>query len=196
MNYPDRDRCGVGWPAPQSEVKVVDMDTHEPLPVGERGLIIARGGNIFKGYLGDDAPNPFLEIDGDLWYNTGDLGIINENGAISLAGRLKRFVKVAGEMISLPAMEDVLIDRWPGDDDGPSVAVEAIERDGERPILAIFSRVTLSLDEANETLKKAGFSNVGRLNHHEEVEEIPLLGTGKTNHRALKTQLAQKYGVS
>ena len=120
----------------------------------------------------------------------------NENGAITLAGRLKRFVKVAGEMISLPAMEDVLIDRWPGDDDGPAVAVEAIERDGERPVLAIFSRVALNLNEANETLKKAGFSNVGRLNHHEEVEEIPLLGTGKTNHRALKTQLAKKYGVS
>ena len=196
MNYPNRDRCGVGWPAPQSEVRVVDMDTHKTLPNGERGLIIARGGNIFKGYLGDDAPNPFLEIDGDRWYNTGDLGILNENGAITLAGRLKRFVKVAGEMISLPAMEDVLIDRWPGDDDGPAVAVEAIERDGERPVLAIFSRVALNLNEANETLKKAGFSNVGRLNHHEEVEEIPLLGTGKTNHRALKTQLAKKYGVS
>ncbi len=195
MNYPDRDRCGVGWPAPQSEVKIVDMDTLKPLPQGERGLIIARGGNIFRGYLGEDAPNPFLEIEGDRWYNTGDLGIINENGAIILAGRLKRFVKVAGEMISLPAMEDVLIDRWPGDDDGPVVAVEAVERDGERPVLAIFSRVTLTLEEANETLKKAGFSNVGRLNHHEPVREIPLLGTGKTNHRALKTQLAKKYGV-
>ena len=195
MNYPDRDRCGVGWPAPQAEVKIVDMDTHQPLPNGERGLIVARGGNIFNGYLGEDAPNPFLEIEGDKWYNTGDLGIINQNGAIILAGRLKRFVKVAGEMISLPAMEDVLIDRWPGDDDGPVVAVEAVERDGQRPVLAIFSRVKLTLEEANETLKEAGFSNVGRLNHHELVPEIPLLGSGKTNHRALKTQLAEKYAV-
>ena len=62
-------------------------------------------------------------------------------------------------------------------------------------MLAIFSRVKLTLEEANETLKEAGFSNVGRLNHHELVPEIPLLGSGKTNHRALKTQLAEKYAV-
>lgn len=193
MNYPDRDRCGVGWPAPNSEVKVVDIDSHSPLPHGERGLLVARGGNIFKGYLGENAPNPFLNIDGQQWYNTGDLGIIQENGAIMLAGRLKRFVKVAGEMISLPAMEEVLMDRWPASEEGPVVAVEAVERDGERPVLAVFASVELTLEEANEVLKKAGFSNVGRLNHHEKVSQIPLLGTGKTDHKALKSQLVSQF---
>lgn len=193
MNYPDRERCGVGWAAPSSEVKVVDIETMSILPDGERGLLIARGGNIFAGYLGDDAPDPFVTVEGKKWYNTGDLGVIQENGAVMLAGRLKRFVKVAGEMISLPAMEDVLMDHWPANEDGPVVAVEAVEREGVRPILAIFSCVESTLDEANEVLKEAGFSNVGRLNHYEKVNEIPLLGTGKTNHKALKAELAKKF---
>ena len=94
-------------------------------------------------------------------------------------------------MISLPAMEDVLCERWPAGEDGPVVAVESKDREGERPVLCLFSNLDITVEEANEALKTAGFSNVGRLNRFEKVEAIPLLGTGKTDYRSLKKILEE-----
>jgi len=191
MNRMGEASVGVGKPPPGVRLLAVDPDSFEPLPMGERGLILAHGPNVFAGYLGPDAPNPFYELDGESWYITGDLGILNDAGQLVLAGRLKRFVKIGGEMISLPAMEDVLSKRWPMSDDGPVVAVEAMEQDGQRPILCFFSSLDIELTEANECLNEAGFSNLGRLNRQEKVATIPLLGTGKTDYRSLKAILKE-----
>ena len=125
------------------------------------------------------------------WYVTGDLGHLNENGAVVLAGRKKRFVKVAGEMVSLPAIESILVERWPGTEEGPTIAVESLEVEGARPVICLFATIKLSLDEANATLNEAGFSGVARLNKVCELSEIPVLGTGKTDYRGLKAKLEE-----
>jgi acyl-CoA synthetase (AMP-forming)/AMP-acid ligase II/1-acyl-sn-glycerol-3-phosphate acyltransferase/acyl carrier protein len=190
MNRLGEESVGVGKPPPGVRLLVVDSDSFEPLPIGERGMVLAQGPNIFSGYLGDDAPNPFYEIKGESWYITGDLGILNDAGQLVLAGRLKRFVKIGGEMVSLPAMEDVLTQRWPMSEDGPVVAVEAFEIEGQRPVLCFFSSLDLTLSEANECLTQAGFSNLGRLTQLQKIPSIPVLGTGKTDYRTLKKLLA------
>ena len=190
INRPGEARCGVGKAPPGVEIRVVKDGTYEPLEIGERGMIIASGPNIFGGYLGENPPNPFHDMDGKRWYVTGDLGFLNEDGALTISGRKKRFVKVAGEMISLPAMEESLYRKWPISEDGPVVAVEAMERDGDRPVLCLFSTVqSANLDDANSLLREAGFSNVGRLNKLLNIEAVPLLGSGKTDYRALKRLL-------
>ena len=81
-------------------------------------------------------PPPFEEIDGKQWYVTGDLAELDATGAIVFHGRLKRFLKAGGEMISLPALEEPFAKKYPPTDEGPRVAVEGIETpDGRRIVL-------------------------------------------------------------
>jgi len=185
INRADESPAGVGKPLPGIEIKIVDLDSHEELKTGERGLILVNGPNVFGQYMGVDK-DPFLELENKRWYDTGDLGYLNEEGFLFLAGRLKRFVKIAGEMISLPAIESALTERWPADESGAVLAVEAIESEDKRPELFLLSSVRISLEEANEVLKEAGFSNLSKLKKLIELEEMPLLGTGKTDYQTIK----------
>ncbi len=100
------------------------------------GMLHVAGPTVFPGYLGHDGPSPFGEIDGKRWYVTGDLAELDATGAIVFHGRLKRFLKAGGEMISLPALEEPFAKKYPPTDDGPRVAVEGIETpDGRRIVL-------------------------------------------------------------
>ena len=184
-----QDRQGVGFPFPSVEILIFDMEKRCEKDHGEVGMILACGDSVFNGYLGNPREEVFVNHKGKKWYVTGDLGHLNENGAVVLAGRKKRFVKVAGEMVSLPAIESVLVERWPGTEEGPTVAVESLEIEGARPVICLFSTSELTLDEANATLSEAGFSGVARLNKSCQLSEIPVLGTGKTDYRGLKAKL-------
>ena len=186
-----QDRQGVGFPFPSVEIKIFDMEKRVEKEQGEIGMIIASGDSIFNGYLGNPRDEVFLDYKGKKWYITGDLGFINDNGAVVLSGRLKRFVKVGGEMVSLPAIESVLVEKWPGTEDGPTIAVESMDVEGSRPIICLFSTCGVEMDEANEVLREAGLSGVARLNKAAKLPAIPILGTGKTDYRGLKAALEE-----
>ena len=187
-NRPGTKKEGVGLPFPGVEIIIVDPDTHQILPSGERGLILAYGDNVFSGYLNYPI-DPFIVIDNKKWYNTGDLGILSDDNYLTIAGRMKRFVKIGGEMISLPAIEEALSKKWPSTEDGPVLAVHAIENEGEKTKLVLFSAAKISTDDANQVLKESGFSSLSKISKCIELEAIPILGTGKTDYQTLKTFL-------
>lgn len=183
-------RKGVGQPLTNVELCIVDLDTHQPLLKGKSGLILARGPNVFSGYLNPGQASPFITIQGKNWYNTGDLGYIDDEGNLVLSGRLKRFIKIGGEMVSLAALEDALAETthkrgWAPGEEGPVLAVTGKEISGEKPRISVFCRFTLTLEDANQALREAGFSNLIRITAIYQVEEIPLMGTGKINYRKL-----------
>lgn len=185
---------GVGSSIPGVELCVIGIDTHQPLPIGERGLILARGAPIFAGYINPGLSSPFLTVNGKAWYNTGDLGYFDNEGHLILAGRLKRFIKVGAEMVSLGAIEEALLHvmlKKKGNeesDDGPILAICAKEQAGEKPKIILVSKFPISADEVNKSLRESGFSNLVKVNQVEQVAEIPILGTGKVNYRALEAQ--------
>jgi long-chain-fatty-acid--[acyl-carrier-protein] ligase len=146
------------------------------------------GPNVFHGYLEKTAKDPFLQIDGKLWYRTGDLGHLDAEGNLLLSGRLKRFIKLGGEMISLGAVEEALLQKIPPQDQ-PAIAVCADERVEGKPQLVLFSTVPLSLSQANEQLKQASLSRLVKISLVIQVDEIPLMGNGKTDYRRLQTKL-------
>lgn len=187
-NRPGKPRLGVGYPVRDVKLLIVDLETKQPLAEGERGLILISGPNVFNGYLGGK-PDPFIEVAGHRWYNSGDLGYIKD-GALVISGRLKRFVKIGGEMISLPALEDALKQSWPDGEDGPALAVIAseVEQD-KRPDLILFSVPDISLVEANQKLKEAGFTNIVKISDVRKVKSLPLLGSGKADLQTLKQML-------
>ncbi|MCH2176657.1 MAG: AMP-binding protein [Lentisphaeria bacterium] len=195
LTPPGCKRVGVGQALENIEIIIVDPESREPLSLGERGLILAHGDNVFNGYLAKDSKDAFQYIDNKKYYVTGDLGFLDEEGNLTLAGRMKRFVKIAGEMISIPAMEEVLSNEWPNDEDGVHSAITFVEPDNERPMLAWFTTFDSDVDAANNLLRDAGFSNLARVQKHYLLGEIPLLGTGKTDYRTLTAHLKNDLGL-
>jgi long-chain-fatty-acid--[acyl-carrier-protein] ligase len=182
-------RGTIGKVLPSVEYVLQDIETGKRVEEGKAGLLLVRGPSIFKGYLNYEGANPFVEYDGKQWYNTGDLVKQRADGVLVFAGRLKRFVKLGGEMISLPAIEEVLVKQYVRpDDEKPILAVEstAVELN---PELVLFTIRELDRDEVNNRIKAAGLSPIHNIRIVRKVDEIPVLGTGKTDYRALKAAL-------
>jgi long-chain-fatty-acid--[acyl-carrier-protein] ligase len=189
VNRPGANRRGsLGQVLPGVEVCVVDLDSHAELPRDQQGLLLVSGRSVFPGYLNPDAPSPFVERDGRRWYVTGDLGWQDADGYLWFAGRLRRFLKAGGEMISLPALEEPFTQLYPPTRDGTRVAVEGIEMDHGRHIV-LFTTEALTLREANARLQQEGFRGVMRLDEVRHLPAIPVLGTGKTDYKALRALL-------
>jgi long-chain-fatty-acid--[acyl-carrier-protein] ligase len=174
----------VGLPVLGVEVCVTELETGDVLPAGQMGTLQVSGPSVFPGYLGDEA-SPFIERQGKRWFVTGDLAEFDADGFIHFRGRLKRFLKSGGEMISLAALEEPFALLFPPGEDGPRVAVEGVEtEDGRRVIL--FTTEPITLKVANARLIEAGYRGVMRLDEVRRLEKIPVLGTGKTDYRQLR----------
>jgi long-chain-fatty-acid--[acyl-carrier-protein] ligase len=185
-NRLDRVKAGtIGRPVKGVEALVVDPESHAPVAEGETGMLLVRGPSIFKGYHRHDGPSPFVEAAGGSWYRTGDLVSADTDGYLTFRGRLKRFLKAGGEMISLPALEEPFQTRFPPEEDGPRVAVEGIETTDGRHVV-LFTTFDLPLREAAEILVAAGLRGVMRLDEVSRLDRIPVLGTGKTDYTALR----------
>jgi acyl-CoA synthetase (AMP-forming)/AMP-acid ligase II/1-acyl-sn-glycerol-3-phosphate acyltransferase/acyl carrier protein len=178
----------IGQPLDGVETLVVDPDSMQPLPIGSRGLLLIHGPTVFPGYLHYDGPSPFHDIGGKRWYITGDLASLDAEGFIHFAGRLKRFLKAGGEMISLPALEEPFATAYPVDEQGPQVAIEGIETDGGRKIV-LFTTTDIKLADANALLTKSGFRGIMRLDEVRQIDKLPLLGTGKIDYKVLRAQI-------
>jgi long-chain-fatty-acid--[acyl-carrier-protein] ligase len=176
---------GVGQFLDIVKTKTIHPETLKVLPPGEEGELCVSGPNVFYGYLGAIA-SPFIEIDGTVWYRTGDIGKITENGSFILSGRLKRFVKVGGEMISLSAVEGVFRSESYFQGELPTVAVCADESIKERPRLIFFTTKPYDLEQAHQALEKNGFSRIVKFHEIKQVPELPLMGAGKIDYRKIQ----------
>jgi len=163
---------------------IVDIDNKQVLEKKKEGLICFKGDNIFNGYINKDIPSPFIEIDEVNYYNTGDLGYLDEDGYLFITGRLKRFIKIAGEMVSLPFIENLLLKEY-GSEDEKVLAVEGSDKTTP-PQIVLFTTKEMSLQEVNDYLRKNNAPPIAKVTRIELVEEIPILGTGKIDYKQLK----------
>ena len=187
VNRPEHPVPGsIGPLLPSVEGLVVHHETGTPLPPGETGMLLVRGPSVFGGYLNYEGPSPFVSVDGATWYRTGDLVRRGADGVLWFEGRLKRFVKLGGEMVSLPAIEAVLLPRLSTpDDEGPAIAVDAAGHP-DTPEIVLYSCRPVERDAVNAMLREAGFSPLYYIRRVVQVSSIPVLGTGKTDYRSLQ----------
>jgi len=191
VNSPENPQPGtIGRILPGMEAIIVDPENHELVESGRQGILLVRGENVFSGYLGNGVNSPFIRVIGKDWYNTGDLVKEGGQGVLTFCGRIKRFVKIGGEMISLPAIESALQQYFPLSKDGaPLLAVEATNAE-TMPEVVLFATFAVERHEVNSCLRKAGLSALHNIRRLVQVEEIPVLGTGKTDYQQLKAVLA------
>jgi acyl-[acyl-carrier-protein]-phospholipid O-acyltransferase/long-chain-fatty-acid--[acyl-carrier-protein] ligase len=194
VNLPDidspyklRNRPGsVGKAFSGTEFKIVDPDSLEPIPTGEDGLILIGGPQIMKGYL--KMPEKTAEvielIDGYRWYRTGDKGHLDEDGFLTIVDRYSRFAKIGGEMVSLTTVEEEILDACNDTDLELAATCLPDQRKGEKIVLLSTKNI-----EKSELTKILSDAKINPLYHPSSilvVDEIPKLGSGKTDFGATK----------
>ena len=179
----------IGTPLPSIHWAIIDEESQQRCVPGQPGMLLVRGASIFKGYLGDQTTSPFVQWSGETWYRTGDLVKADADGVLTFVGRLKRFIKLGGEMISLPAIEEVLERQFPSSaDTGPALAViAAMETD--TPELLLVTTHNLDRSEVNAAIRNAGLSGLHHIRSILRMEKLPVLGTGKIDYRELQTMI-------
>jgi len=182
VNSPEFNRPGsTGKVIPNVSVRIEHLETEEECKVGEVGKILVKGDLIMKGYLGEPELTAEAIVDG--WYNTGDMGYLDEDGYLWHAGRFKRFVKVGGEMVSLVKVENVMEQFLP-----EGVACCIIEIPDEIKGATIVAAITKEINKV-AILRKMGkeLPNIALPRQFFVIEELPMMGTGKIDFRTVTT---------
>ena len=140
------------------------------------------------GYYRADNPGEIEPPPGG-WHDTGDIVTIDADGFVAIKGRAKRFAKLAGELVSLGAIEDQLWGLWP--DDMVACVAAPDPRRGERVILAT-THAGATKAEVETWMKIKGASAIMVPASVVALDAIPLLGSGKTDYIALAKMLRER----
>jgi acyl-[acyl-carrier-protein]-phospholipid O-acyltransferase/long-chain-fatty-acid--[acyl-carrier-protein] ligase len=188
-------RGKIGHPLPGVTVKIVDLDTGEPVAPGTPGMLLVKGPNVMKGYLG--RPEKTAEVLHDGWYTTGDVALMEEDGFLTITDRLSRFSKIGGEMVPHIRIEDKLHELAGVTEQIFAVTAVPDEKKGER-IMVIY---TISEEKLAPVLEKLAQSDLPALwkprpNQFIHADALPMLGTGKLDLRGVKNLvMAQSAGI-
>ncbi len=192
-------RGRIGHPLPGVSVRIVDPESSDPLaapplPPGQSGLLLVRGPNVMRGYLG--RAEKTAEVLRDGWYITGDIATVDEDGFLAITDRLSRFSKIGGEMVAHIKVEDKLHELAGITEQSFVVAGVPDSRKGERLVVLH----TLSEERAKETIDKLADCDLPNLwkparTQFFHVEALPYLGSGKLDLRAMRETAARLSGA-
>ncbi|MCP4178410.1 MAG: MFS transporter [bacterium] len=165
--------------------KVVNINTCEELDPGQSGLLYIKSPSTMQGYLNDKATSEEVIIDG--WYNTKDIAYIDTEGYIIITGRISRFSKMAGEMVSHEIIENFINEAINSEYRCIAVTDTKDDKKGEK-IIVLYTELGKSIDDISLYLKTKGLPNlwIPKFDNYYKVNEIPILGTGKLDLMKLK----------
>lgn len=176
VNTPKANKFGtVGQFLPKIEYRL------DPIPGVDGGQLFVKGPNLMTGYLKHDQPGIIQKV-GE-WYDTGDIVTVSHDGFVTIQGRTKRFVKIAGEMVSLETVEKI------AGQISTSMLATSSRSDpnkGEQIILFTTDK-TLTKEALRSHISNIGQSNLLCPSEIRHIDNIPLLGSGKVDYQTLKT---------
>lgn len=183
-------RGRIGHPLPGVSVRIVDPDTRQRLPMDTPGLMLVRGPNVMKGYLGK--PEKTAEVLQDGWYVTGDIAAQDEDGFLTITDRLSRFSKIGGEMVPHIKIEEKLQELADSAEKQFVVTGVPDGKKGER-LVVLHTLAPEALKPVLEKLAKSDLPNLWlpRANQFFQVDELPHLGSGKLDLRRVH-EIAQE----
>jgi acyl-[acyl-carrier-protein]-phospholipid O-acyltransferase/long-chain-fatty-acid--[acyl-carrier-protein] ligase len=184
VNQPGKNRHGtVGRPLPGMEIRFEPVEG-----ISGGGRMLVRGPNVMEGYLSADQPGVLKPLK-DGWHDTGDVVSQDEEGCLTIRGRLKRFAKVGGEMVSLAVVENCASTLWRDHDHAAAVLPD--KRKGEQIVLL----TTHPEADRMDLIRWAQDHGVNELSVPRKlfhVPAIPVLGTGKMDIGAVQKLAAQR----
>jgi acyl-[acyl-carrier-protein]-phospholipid O-acyltransferase/long-chain-fatty-acid--[acyl-carrier-protein] ligase len=191
---PGQRRGSVGQPLPGVAVRIVDPATGAVLPPDTPGMLLVRGPNVMRGYLGREDLTSAAVQDG--WYSTGDIAKLDEDGFVFITDRLARFSKIGGEMVPHVRIEDALHELAGAEQQ--TFAVTAIPDEGRGERLAVLHVCDPCLvPDLLQKLAAAGFPPLflPRAEYFVRVEALPFLGSGKLDLATLKRTARERIGA-
>jgi acyl-[acyl-carrier-protein]-phospholipid O-acyltransferase/long-chain-fatty-acid--[acyl-carrier-protein] ligase len=178
VNQPDHNRPGtVGRLLPGQEIRLEKVDG---IPRG--GRLYVRGPNVMAGYVDPANPNGVDPLPGG-WHDTGDVVELDADGSVRILGRVKRFAKIGGEMVSLTAVEGIAEAVWP-EHRHAVVAIPDMKK-GERLVL-VTDRTDAEVASLAAWARRHGAPELAVPKKILKVAEVPVLGTGKTDYVAIQ----------
>ncbi|HEY2881203.1 MAG TPA: AMP-binding protein [Pirellulales bacterium] len=187
----------VGRPIPGVKAKIVDRETGVDLPTGQPGMLLVTGPNVMKGYF--NRPDLTAKVMRDGWYVTGDIAKIDADGFIEITDRESRFSKIGGEMVPHLKVEEAMRKIVGVDEEQLKLVVCAVPDPfkGERLVI-MHTALDKTPQEICNELAAAGLPNlfIPSPDSFCEVPDIPVLGTGKLDLRALKQLALAKFAAS
>lgn len=180
----------VGVPLPGTSVRTIDPDTGADLPRGEAGMILVSGPQVMVGYL--NQPEATAKVLKDGWYQTGDIGYVDEDGFLRITDRLSRFSKIGGEMVPHMAVETAIQEATLTNEQNVAITSLPDVRRGER-LYVIHTPLNMTPQEVNRRLTAGTMPRlwIPAAEDFIEVEAIPILGSGKIDLRQLR-EIAQQ----
>jgi acyl-[acyl-carrier-protein]-phospholipid O-acyltransferase / long-chain-fatty-acid--[acyl-carrier-protein] ligase len=175
----------IGHPIPGVAVRVVDPETLQPFPQGREGLLLVKGPNVMKGYLGQ--PERTAEVIRDGWYSTGDVAHVDSSGFVFLVDRLSRFSKIGGEMVPHVAVEEKLHEALHAMNQVVFVTSVEDERKGEQ-LVVLYTSEAGDPDKLQQALRELDLPNLWkpRKDSFFAVQAFPTLGSGKMDISRLR----------
>lgn len=181
LNTPMNIKMGtVGRLLPHIQYKLMTVPGVE-----DGGQLWVRGDNVMQGYMKADKPGQ-LQPPKNHWYDTGDIVSVDNDGFIAIRGRAKRFAKIAGEMVSLTSVEQIVDQLYPGFIQG--ILTEPDVKKGEQLIL-VTNNEKATVAELRQFFRDNGFSELWIPKRVVYLKHPPVLGTGKFDYQTAKKQL-------
>jgi len=187
-NYPGLHKLGsIGKPIPGVQVRIMDIHTDKILGTNQEGKLLVKGDMVMTGYLSDMEETSMRIRNG--WYDTGDIGMIDDDGFMWHKGRLKRFVKVGGEMVSLVKVEDLLSRLLP--DNVICCVVDVPNPTKGSDVVAAVATGDFDMHAVLKQLKKE-LPSIAVPKQFYVIEDIPMMASGKVNFREVEKICREK----
>jgi acyl-[acyl-carrier-protein]-phospholipid O-acyltransferase/long-chain-fatty-acid--[acyl-carrier-protein] ligase len=186
----------VGRPLPGTAIKTVHPDTGADLPRGDEGILCVKGPQMMEGYL--NRPDATAKVIKDGWFITDDLARLDADGFLVIVGRRSRFSKIGGEMVPHELVEAKVREVAGADEQAVAVTAVPDSKRGERLVVVYTELGGKSPADVCEALRHSKLPNLWLPSAEDfvQVEQIPLLGTGKLDLRKLRELAARRLAAS
>jgi acyl-[acyl-carrier-protein]-phospholipid O-acyltransferase/long-chain-fatty-acid--[acyl-carrier-protein] ligase len=181
VNKPDDNRRGtVGGLLPGQEWKIEPVEG-----IAEGGRLLVRGPNVMSGYLREDGG---VDAPEGGWHDTGDVVTVSDDLWITIKGRVKRFAKIGGEMVSLTAAEDLASAVWP---DGRHAVISMPDKKKGEKLVLVTDRQDAAVTSLVAHAQSIGAPELAVPRKILKVTQVPVLGSGKTDYVAIQRMADQ-----
>ncbi len=188
----------VGIPLPGTQVRICDLETGAEAPVLKAGMILVKGPQVMLGYL--NKPEVTARVLKDGWFTTGDIGFLDNDGFLTITGRMSQFSKIAGEMVPHLAVEECILSAAGAAAQDLCVTSVPDKSRGER-LLVLYASPSIKPAEVVAKLRASDISRLWIPDPADFIQTaaLPVLGNGKLDLRKIQQialQSASPLGIA